>query len=149
MLSPEFKFVTDLAQALLAEYGEDLDTNDGGAQLQWRHPSGDIALNLTTLIEWGDGSEIVGGKDIFQYVIFDRHGETRADTKTLITEYPTTATGKITLKFVEYMASYEVVNGQAYWKPQEEITASEASDGDLAWFDVGLRLMEANLKSKK
>jgi len=147
-LSPEFKFVTDLAQTLLLAYGKDLEGNDGGAQLQWYHPSGDFALNLTTSIKWNDTSDVVGGQDVFQYVIFDRGQTAKADVKTLITQYPTTPGGKISLRLVEYMAGYVVENNQARWSPIGEATTTEVSDGDLAWFEVGLQLMESHLKKK-
>ena len=146
-LSPEFKFVTDLAQTLLAEYGEEVDGDVDTARIEWRHPSGSFAIKLTTKIVWNEKLDIIGGEDIFEHVVFEHRHGTSAAVKTLITTYSTEVAGKIDLQLVEYTAGYIEENGPPRWIPMNNAVTTIPNDGDLATFEVALQVMRKEFTS--
>ncbi|HEY8886397.1 MAG TPA: hypothetical protein VIM31_02765 [Candidatus Microsaccharimonas sp.] len=148
--TPELKFVTDLGNELLLTYGtiksESFDTQN---HLVWHHDSGDFAMSLSnSVLKSADKLRIVGTDNTFQFVTYNRGGEDlRVISKTLVIKYPIDISADIEYHLVEYESLY--IEAQRDWCTKGASAWTKPTDGDLAWFEVGLSLMKTDLESRQ
>jgi hypothetical protein len=149
-LTPELEFVTELGRKLLLTYGDAItESVDTPNHLNWRHDSGEFAMSLTdTVLKSSDERRIIGTNSTFQFVIFNRQAEdVRVISKTLVIKYPVDISAAIEHHLVEYESVY--INAQQDWSIIGESAWTKPTDGDLAWFEVGLSLMKTDLESRQ
>ena len=151
VFTPELIFVTDLAHKLLGLYGEAItDAPDTSNSLVWWHHSGDFALSLTsTVLREGDqpNAAIIGTESTFQYLIYDRQVEgIYVTSHALDLKYPLDIDDTVTCDLVSYRSLY--IEEQQDWNIQWYTPPRILTDGDLAWFEVGLSIMETELKPR-
>jgi hypothetical protein len=150
IFTPELKFVTDLGNELLLTYGtvtsESFDTQN---HLVWHHHSDDFAMSLSnSVLKSDDKLRIIGTDSTFQYVIYDRKGEDlKVTSKTLVINYPIDISSDIEYHLVEYESVY--IEAQQDWCTKSVSAWTKPTDGDLAWFEVGLSLMKTDLESRQ
>ena len=149
VFSPELTFVTDWAHKLLSLYGEGLtDALDMPNCLVWRHNSGDFALTLiSAVLKDSDqpNAAIIGTESTFQYLIYDRQAEgVYVTSQALDLKYPLDIDGIVTCDLVSSQSLY--IEEQQDWEILRASERTKPTNGDLAWFEVGLSLMETELK---